>query len=96
MKLFKYEFTDKAEFDSLVESIQIEENGRTIVPNLKATIELGFIKLQDGTYDEQGNLLTPPVHSTKYCIDLIWKDDAQPLAFNPYEVFPKTPKHTIA
>lgn len=95
MKLFKYEFTNKSEFDSLLQSIQTEENGETITPNLNAKIELGFITLQNGTYDAEGNQTTTPVFSSKYCVDIIWKDDVQPSAFQSFEVFPTSPKHKI-
>lgn len=96
MKLFKYEFVSKEELNSILQSIQTEENGQVTTPNLKAKVELGFMMLQNGSYDSQGNEITAPVISEKYCVDMIWKEDTQAQEFEPFEIFPQTPKHQIA
>ena len=64
MKIGKYEFTDKAQADSKIEGLG-EEHSHTIV-------ELGHIVMQEGNYDENGDVITEPILSDKYHVDVMW------------------------
>ena len=64
MKIGKYEFVDKSQADSKIEALR-EEHNHTIV-------KLGHIITQEGTYDENGNVITEPVLSNKYHVDVMW------------------------
>lgn len=92
MKLFKYEFVSKLAFTRQLNQLKDEEGE---VQGVKALIELGFIQLQNGSYDEEGNEIAAPLLSDKYCVDIIWKDDVEPDNFKSYYVEPQNPKHKI-
>ena len=75
MKIGKYEFLDKAQADSKIEALGVatDEDGNTYPTHKHSIVHLGHIVLESGTYDEDGNEITPPVLSEKYHIDALWR-----------------------
>ncbi len=75
MKLAKYEFVSKAQADSKIEALGVatDEDGNTYPTHKHSIVHLGHIVLESGTYDEDGNEITPPVLSDKYHIDALWR-----------------------
>ena len=70
MKIGKYAFDSQAQAESKIEALGVNEDG---YPTHKHSIvKLGNIVLTQGTYDEEGNEITPPVLSDKYHIDVLW------------------------
>ena len=68
MKIFrKYSFSSKIEAIEKINSIDKKSH---------AIVHLGHLVEQKGTYDEEGNEITPPVMSSTYHIDVLW--DGQP------------------
>ena len=101
MKLYKYEFVSERAYNTQLNKLkqeiepQVDEQPYVVYDGVKAIINLGFIQLENGTYDSDGNELTPPVLSEKYCVDIVWHNDVQADNFVSYEVFPQNPKHKI-
>jgi hypothetical protein len=46
-----------------------------------------------GTYDSQGNQLTPHTYSNKFAVDILWPDNNIPAAFTQYEIWPVNCKY---
>jgi len=69
------------------------------VPDLSevdgAVVELGYLVETKGTYDENGEVITAPVMSTKIAVDILWKNEVDE-ALEPNRIYPKTPLHSIA
>ena len=67
-KIAKYEFDSQAQAESKIEALGVEtdENGNTYPTHKHSIVKLGSIVLEQGTYDEEGNEITPPVLSDKY------------------------------
>lgn len=85
MKVSKYEFNSKEQADSKIESLEVNEEGS---PTHNHTIvRLGNIVLSKATYDEDGNELTPAVHSDKYHVDVLWQGiDSHPYGWATYAI----------
>ena len=73
-KIAKYEFLDEAQAESKIEALGVEtdENGNTYPTHKHSIVKLGSIVLEQGTYDEEGNEITPPTLSDKYHVDVLW------------------------
>ena len=93
MKVSKYEFDSQAQAESKIEALgaETDENGNTYPTHKHSIVKLGSIVLEQGTYDEQGNEITPPVLSQDYHIDVCWDlsdsvdEDGNPVyADHPY------------
>ena len=69
------------------------------VPDLSevngAVVELGYLVETKGTYDEEGNVITAPVMSTKIAVDILWSNEVDE-ALEPNRIYPITPSHSIA
>lgn len=75
MKTFrKYQFGSKAAATTKINELGLDENGSPT--HSHAVVRLGNIVVTEGTYDEDGNELTPPVLSNDYHVDVLW--DGQP------------------
>ena len=74
MKLAKYQFDSKAQADSKIEALGVatDEDGNNYPTHKHSIVHLGNIVLEQGTYDEEGNEITPPVLSEDYHIDVCW------------------------
>ena len=74
MKVSKYEFDSQAQAESKIEALGVEtdENGNTYPTHKHSIVKLGSIVLEQGTYDEEGNEITPPTLSDKYHVDVLW------------------------
>lgn len=74
MKIAKYAFDNKDQADSKIEALGVEtdENGNTYPTHKHSIVHLGNIVLEEGSYDEDGNEITPPSLSSKYHIDVLW------------------------
>jgi len=87
MIYLRYEFNDKE---------QAEEKIAKLEDVNASFIKLNKFVLEEGTYNEEGEELTPPVLSEGYAIDVLWRElDASPYGWKTYEVEPNTPKHKL-
>ena len=80
----------KYEFDTLPEILTAEEG----IENASVVI-VGKLVETEGTYDEEGNVITAPVLSDKIAVDILYSEE--PLSeLEPFRVTPENPKHTIS
>lgn len=70
----KYEFGSKGAASTKINALGIDEEGNPT--HNHAIVRLGNLVLQEGTYDEEGNEVTPPVMSDTYHVDVLW--DGEP------------------
>ena len=76
MKTFrKYSFGSKGAATTKLNALPHDEEGN---PNYShAIVHLGNLVETEGTYDEEGEVITEPVLSSTYHIDVLW--DGEPL-----------------
>ena len=72
----KYEFGSKGAASTKINALGVDEEGNPT--HNHAIVRLGNLVLQEGTYDEDGNEVTPPVMSDTYHVDVLW--DGEPLS----------------
>ena len=70
----KYEFGSKGAATAKINALGIDEEGNPT--HSHSIVRLGNLVLQEGTYDEDGNEVTPPVMSDTYHVDVLW--DGEP------------------
>ena len=70
MKIGKYAFDSQAQAESKIKALGVNKDGYPI--HKHSIVKLGNIVLAQGTYDEEGNEITPPVLSDKYHLDVLW------------------------
>ena len=75
-KIGKYEFDNKEQAKSKINSLgtATDEDGNTYPTHKHIIVKLGYIVLEQGIYDENGNETQAPVLSNKYHLDVLWKD----------------------
>ena len=89
IKIAKYEFDSKEQAETKINALgtATDENGNEYPTHKHTIVQLGYIVLQKGTYDEDGNELTAPVLSDKWHVDALFKDlDDHPYGWKSYSV----------
>jgi hypothetical protein len=91
--IYKLKFTDKDQaLTTLIEKGVIDEQGNYI-NGTHAVVYIGVIVDQQGTYDEEGNELTPPTFLDGYHVDIMTTDT---IDFGANEVQVNNPIHSFA
>ena len=72
----KYEFGSKGSASTKINALGLDEEGNPT--HNHAVVRLGNIVLENGTYDEQGNEITPPVLTDTYHVDVLWDGEPNP------------------
>ena len=100
MKIYKLNYKDKetAIADLLVKGVYVENTFQEVKSLsygkcIQAVVEIGKIVLENGTYDENGNIITEPIYYDGYAYDVMAEQD---IDFGDIEIFPKNPKHGFA
>ena len=100
MNIYKltYENKDTALADLKAKGIliEVEFNGQkheAYGNGVQAVVEIGLIILEQGTYDEDGNVITPPVYADGYHYDVM---SSELYDFGANLIEPKNPKHAFA
>jgi len=77
MKIGKYEFDSLEQANSTIKSLGVttDENGNETPSHNNTIVKLGNIVLEQGEYDEEGNVTKEPVYSTKYSLDVAWSGE---------------------
>ena len=77
-KLRKYEFGSQGAATTKINALGTETTpeGDVVPTHPHSIVRLGHIVVTEGTYDDEGNELTPPVLSDNYCVDVLWNGDA--------------------
>lgn len=71
--LRKYSFADEAAANAAIAALGQDEEGNPT--HSHAIMKIGHIVETEGTYDEEGNEVTPPVLSDTYAVDVIWQGE---------------------
>ena len=101
MNIYKltYENKDTALADLKAKGILVEVDGidgqkhEAYGNGVQAVVELGLIILEQGTYDEEGNVITEPIYADGYHYDVM---SSELYDFGANLVEPKNPKHAFA
>ena len=96
MNIFKLRYDNEHQgIDDLkLKGVYIEtEEGLSYGQGVQAIVNIGKIILTDGTFDEQGNLLTEPTYIDGYHFDIMSEKE---IDFGESEIFTNNPKHTFA
>lgn len=96
MRIYKLKYTDKetAIADLISKGVYQEIDGELSYGNgIDAVVEVGLIIDQEATFDEHGNLITPPTYRDGYHFDIMAEKE---IDFGVNEIFPNNPKHTFA
>jgi len=93
----RYEFNNQEQAEEKIDAFfDVDEDGDK-VPNTRAAfIKLNKFVLEQGEYNEEGEEVKPPVLSSGFAVDVLWKEFYEsPYGWKSYEVEPKNPKHKI-
>lgn len=96
IRIYKLKYTDRetAIADLISKGVYQEIEGElSYSEGIHAVVEIGLVVLTDGTYDEQGNEITPPVYADGYHYDIMAEKE---IDFGANEITPNNPKHTFA
>ena len=93
-----YENKDTALADLKAKGILVEvefngEKHEAYGNGVQAVVEIGLIILEQGTYDEEGNVITEPIYADGYHYDVM---SSELYDFGSNLVEPKNPKHAFA
>ena len=99
--IFKLSYPNKeaAVADLKAKNILIEVDGidgekhEAYGDGVQAVVEIGLIILEQGTYDEEGNVITEPIYADGYHYDVMADKEYD---FGANLVEPKNPKHAFA
>ena len=73
MKIAKYKFNTKKQFQDKFDNLYTADEDGNLIPNFRfAVVQLGHVVLVDGTYDENGDVLTETEYSEEYLVDVTW------------------------
>lgn len=93
MELFKkYEFKSKEQAETKIAALPHTTDELTEESYLDGghtIVHLGYLWIDEPTYDIEGNIETEGVASDKYSIDVLWNDfDESPYGWKSYEIYP--------
>ena len=69
----KYKFNTKKQFQDKFDNLYTADEDGNLIPNFRfAVVQLGHVVLVEGTYDENGDVLTGTEYSEEYLVDVTW------------------------
>jgi hypothetical protein len=95
MNIYKLKYTDKetAIADLLAKGVYVETEDRLAHgQGIQAIVEIGKVIQTQGTYDEDGNVITKPIYCDGYAYDVMSEQD---IVFES-EIFPVDHVHSFA
>ena len=73
MKIAKYKFNTKEQFQDKFDNLHTTDEDGNLIPKFRfAVVQLGHVVLVQGTYDENGDVLTETEYSEEYLVDVTW------------------------
>tara|TARA_R100001463_G_scaffold45900_3_gene94416 strand:+ start:1699 stop:2064 length:366 start_codon:yes stop_codon:yes gene_type:complete len=74
-KIGKYEFDSLEQAESKINALGIgtDDDGNTYPTHKHCIVKLGYIVLEQGEYNEDGEEVKAPILSDKYHVDVLWK-----------------------
>jgi len=91
--IHKLKFTNKDQAFTILEEKGVIDADGNYINGTHAVVYIGAIVDQQGTYDEEGEQLTPATFIDGYHVDVM-TDDV--IDFGSFEIFPNNPKHKFA
>ena len=93
MNIYKLNYSDKdfAIADLIAKGVYTEE--LIYGQGIQAVVEIGKVVKVQGTYDDEGNLITEPIYYDGYNYDVM---SEQEIDFGINEINPRNPKHGFA
>jgi hypothetical protein len=91
--IYKLKYTDKAEAISHLQELGLIDDEEQYTAITEAVVYIGLIVDQQGTYDVDGNELTPPTFLSGYHVDVMTNKIVN---FGSKEIFPKNGKHKFS
>ena len=91
MTIGKYEFNNEEQANKKIKALGVKTNEEGIEnpTHTHAVVTLGHVILEEGTYDDEGEVITEPVLSEKFHVDVMWEGlDAHPYGWSSYAVTP--------
>ena len=75
MKIGKYEFDSREQAQTKITGLGVttDEVGSEHPTHDHGIVHLGHITLEQGEYDEEGEVITEPVLSVKWHVDVLWQ-----------------------
>lgn len=92
MNIYKLKYTDKetAIADLIAKGVYNEY--LSFGEGIHAVVEIGLVTITDGTYDDDGNVITEPIYADGYHYDIMSEIK---INFETAEIFPNNPKHNF-
>ena len=74
-KIGKYEFDSLEQAESKINDLGVgtDDDGNTYPTHKHCIVKLGYIVLEQGEYNEDGEEVKAPILSDKYHVDVLWK-----------------------
>ena len=91
--IYQLKYTDKTKAIQHLKKLGVIDSKGNKNKGVKAVIHLPKFVDVKGTYNDQGEQITPPTFLEGYHIDIV---SVIKFNFEPYEIFPKHPKHKVA
>ncbi len=91
--IYKLKYTDKAEAVTHFQEVGLIDEQEQYTAITEAIVYIGLIVDQQGTYDADGNELTPPTFLNGYHVDVMVNTS---IDFGTYLVTPSSPHHQFA
>ncbi len=85
----KYEFNSKEQFKEKIKSlgVDIDEDGNEYPTHNHSIVELGYLVVKQGVYDNDLKEIEPPIFSEKYHVDVLWQGiDLHPYGWATYAI----------
>ena len=84
----KYEFNSQEQAETKIAALpHTEIDGVSHLDGGHTIVKLGYLYIEQPTYDENGEIETEGVQSDKYSIDVLWNDlESSPYGWASYEI----------
>lgn len=92
MNISKLKYVDKKAALKDLKNKGVYNEDLSFGEGIHAVVEIGVIALTEGTYDEEGNEITPPIFAEGYHYDVMSETK---INFRSNEIAPNNPKHNF-
>ena len=92
MNIYKLKYQNKESAVIDLKLKQIIDDEENYINDTQAVVEIGLIILEQGTYDEEGNVITEPIFADGYHYDVMTEET---IDFGLYEIEVNNPKHNF-
>jgi hypothetical protein len=95
MQIYKLKYSNKETAIADLKAKEVYNEDLSYGQGIQAVVEIGTIILTDGTYDEEGNVITEPIFAEGYHFDVMSENE---IDFEIADItnLVKNPKHQFA